>query len=75
MTIEISSYEKLLADRYTTSSGRCRMGTNEGLNNKDLGLELEINGDLRLSNRGLMKKLGSLGRGVVAPAAPLWIYP
>ena len=39
------------------------------LNNKDLGLKLEINGDLRLSNRGLMKKSGSLG-GVVAPATP-----
>jgi len=40
-----------------------------GLNNEDLGLGLEINGDLRLSNRGLMKKSGSLG-GAVAPAAP-----
>ena len=45
------------------------MGTKGGLNNEDLGLELEINGDLRLSNRGLMKKSGSLG-GAVAPAAP-----
>ena len=45
------------------------MGTKGGLNNKGLGLELEINDDLRLSNRGLMKKSGSLG-GVVAPAAP-----
>ena len=44
------------------------------LNNKDLGLKLEINGDLRLSNRGLMKKSGSLG-GAIAPAAPLWIRP
>jgi hypothetical protein len=32
-----------------------------GLNNEDLGLELEINGDLRLSNYDLMKKSGSLG--------------
>jgi hypothetical protein len=40
-----------------------------GLNNEDLELELEINSDLRLSNRGLMKKLGSLG--AVALAAPL----
>ena len=32
-----------------------------GLNNEDLGLGLEINSDLRLSNRGLMKKSGSLG--------------
>ena len=39
------------------------------LNNEDLGLGLEINGDLRLSNRSLMKKSGSLG--VVAPAAPV----
>ena len=37
------------------------MGTKGGLNNEDLGLELEINGDLRLSNRGLMKKSCSLG--------------
>jgi hypothetical protein len=37
------------------------MGTKGGLNNKDLGLELEINDDLRPSNRGLMKKSGSLG--------------
>ena len=36
-------------------------GDKEGLNNEDLGLELEINGDLRLSNRGLMKKSGTLG--------------
>jgi hypothetical protein len=36
-------------------------GQKGGLNNEDLGLELEINGDLRLSNRGLMKKSGSLG--------------
>jgi len=27
-----------------------------GLNNEDLGLELEINGDLRLSNHSLTKK-------------------
>jgi len=46
------------------------MGTGgEGLNNEDLGLGLEINGDLRLNNRGLMKKSGSL-EGAVAPAAP-----
>ena len=44
-------------------------GDKGGLNNEDLGLELEINGDLRLSNCGLMKKSGSLG-GVVAPATP-----
>lgn len=31
------------------------------LNNEDLGLKLEINGDLILSNSELMKKLGSLG--------------
>ena len=30
-----------------------------GLNNEDLGLELEINGDLRINNRGQMKKSGS----------------
>ena len=36
------------------------MGTKRELNNKDLGLELEINDDLRLSNRGLMKKSDSL---------------
>jgi hypothetical protein len=35
------------------------MGTKEGLNSEDLGLELETNGDLRLSNSGLMEKLGS----------------
>ena len=45
------------------------MGIKGGLNNKDLGLGLEINDDLRLSNRGLMKKSDSLG-GVVAPTAP-----
>ena len=32
-----------------------------GLTNEDLGLELEINNDLRLNNRGLMNKSGSLG--------------
>ena len=31
-----------------------------GLNNEDLGLGLKINGDLRLNNRGLMKKSDSL---------------
>jgi hypothetical protein len=36
-------------------------GDKGGLNNEDLVLELEINGDLRLSNHGLMKKSGSLG--------------
>ena len=36
-------------------------GDKGGLNNEDLELELEINGDLRLNNRGLMKKSGSLG--------------
>ena len=48
------------------------MGTKEGLNNEDLGLELEINGDLRLSNRGLMKKSGLLGEGEggCSPASP-----
>ena len=30
------------------------------LNNKNLGLELKINNDLRLNNRGVMKKSGSL---------------
>jgi len=49
------------------------MGIKGGLNNKDLGLGLEINDDLRLSNHGLMKKSGSLG--AVAPTAPLWIRP
>jgi hypothetical protein len=33
--------------------GGSRMGTKQGLNNKDLGLELEINGDLRLINSNL----------------------
>ena len=33
-----------------------------GLTNEDLGLELEINNNLRLNNRGLMNKSGSLGR-------------
>jgi len=32
-----------------------------GLNNKDLGLELDINGDLRLSNRDLREKSGFRG--------------
>jgi hypothetical protein len=32
-----------------------------GLNNKDLVLELEINGDLRLSNSDLREKSGSRG--------------
>ena len=36
-------------------------GTKRGLNNEDLELELEINSDLRLSNRNVMKKSGSLG--------------
>ena len=40
---------------------RMQDGDKGGLNNGDLGLELEINGDLRLSNRGQMKKSGSLG--------------
>jgi hypothetical protein len=35
------------------------MGTKEELNSKDLELELETNGDLSLSNSGLMEKLGS----------------
>ena len=43
-------------------------GNKGGLNNEELGLELEINGDLRLSNRGLMKKSGVIAP---APAAPL----
>jgi len=54
---------------------RMQDGDKGGLNNENLGLELEINGDLRLINRGLMKKSGSL-EGVVALAAPpLWIRP
>ena len=40
---------------------RMQDGDKGGLNNEDLGLELEINDDLRLSNRGQMKKSGSLG--------------
>ena len=40
---------------------RMQDGNKGGLNNEDLGLGLEINSDLRLSNRGLMKKSGSLG--------------
>ena len=44
-------------------------GDKEGLNNKKLGLELEINDDLRLSNRGLIKKSGSLG-GCSPPLDP-----
>jgi hypothetical protein len=40
---------------------RIQDGDKGGLNNENLELELEINGDLRLSNRGLMKKSGSLG--------------
>ena len=32
----------------------------KALNNEDFGLELEINNNLRLSNRGLMNKSGSL---------------
>ena len=34
---------------------------NKGLNNENLELGLEINNDLRLSNRDLMKKSGSPG--------------
>ena len=41
--------------------GGCRMGTKGRLNNEGLELGLKINRDLRLSNRGLMKKSGSLG--------------
>ena len=37
-------------------SGGCKSGTKEGLNSEDLGLELKINGDLRLSNCDLVKK-------------------
>jgi len=48
------------------------MGT-RGLNNEDLGQELEINSDLRLSNHILMKKSSSLG--VVAPAVPFGSDP
>jgi len=40
---------------------RMQDGNKWRLNNEDLGLELEINDDLRLSNRGQMKKSGSLG--------------
>ena len=36
-------------------------GDKGGRNNEDLGLELEINGDFRLSNHSLTKKSGSLG--------------
>jgi len=36
--------------------GRFRIGTKEGLNSEDFGLELKINGDLRLSNCDLVKK-------------------
>ena len=43
------------------------MGIRE-LNNKDLGLGLEINDDLRLINHGRIKKSGSLG--ACSPAAP-----
>ena len=56
----------------THGQWRMQDGNKGRLNNKDLGLELEINGNLRLSNRGLMKKSGSLG--VVAPS-PAWIRP
>ena len=34
-------------------SGGCMMGTKEGLNNEDLELKVEINDNLRLSNRSL----------------------
>lgn len=38
------------------------MGTKgRGLNSEDLGLEPKTNGDLRLSNGDLKKKLGSRG--------------
>jgi hypothetical protein len=37
-------------------SGGYGIGTNRGLNSKDLGLELNINGDLRLNNSNLVKK-------------------
>jgi hypothetical protein len=40
------------------TSGGSRMNTKEGLNSENLGLKLEINGDLRLMNTYLMKKLG-----------------
>ena len=38
--------------------GGCRIGKRR-LNNENLGLGLEINDDLRLNNRGLIKKSGS----------------
>jgi hypothetical protein len=48
--------------------GRIQDGDKGGLNNKDLGLKLEINGDLRLSNNNLMEKSGS--RGGLQPTQP-----
>ena len=45
-------------------------GTKRGLNNEDLELELDINGDWRLSNRSLIKKSNSPG-AVVLTAPPL----
>ena len=46
---------------------RMQDGNKRGLNNKDLGLGIEINGDLMLNNRGLMKKSGSC-----SPGSPLF---
>jgi hypothetical protein len=54
-------------------SGGCRMRT-EGLNNEDLELQLEINGYLRLSNRGPKKKSGSVGGGY-SPDSPSPLNP
>ena len=50
--------------------GESRMGTEGGrgaLNIEDLGLELEINGDLRLSNSDLRQTSGSRGGLQLAP--------
>ena len=44
-------------------------GNERRLNNEDLGVGVEINSDLRLSNHSLMMKSGSLG-GAIAPTAP-----
>jgi len=45
-------------------------GNKGGLNNEDLGLWLEINSELRLSNHDLMKKSDSLGG--CSPGSPLF---
>ena len=54
----------------TITRGGSWMGTKEGLNSKDIGLELKFNSDLRLSNIDLMEKYNEAHEGAAAHPAP-----